>query len=33
MVEEVGKLFMMIHNNLAEGEAKRNLFEQLVKKP
>jgi hypothetical protein len=30
MVEEVGKLFLMIHNNLEEGDSKRHLFEQLV---
>jgi hypothetical protein len=33
MVEEVGKLFLMIYNNLAEGDAKRHLFEKLVRMP
>ena len=30
MVEEVGRWFLMIHNNLAEGDAKRELFSKLV---
>lgn len=33
VVEEVGKIFLMIHNNLEEGETKRSLFEQLVPHP
>ena len=30
VVEEVGKWFHMIHNNLAESEAKRNIFLHMV---
>jgi hypothetical protein len=30
VVEEVGKWFLMIHNNLAEGDTKRDLFSKLV---
>ena len=26
----MGKWFLMIHNNLAEGDSKRHLFEKLV---
>lgn len=30
VVEEVGKWFLMIHNNLAEGDTKRELFSKMV---
>lgn len=30
VVEEVGKWFHMIHNNLAESDSKREIFARLV---
>lgn len=30
VMEEVGKWFHLIHNNLEEGDIKRNLFSKLV---
>lgn len=30
VVEEVGKWFLMIHNNLGEGDSKRELFSKMV---
>ena len=30
LIEEVGKWFHMIHNNLEEGDTKRILFSKLV---
>ena len=31
VVEEVGKWFHLIYNNLAETEGKRNIFKQMVR--
>jgi hypothetical protein len=32
VMDDIGKRFLMIHNNLAEGEHKQEIFEKLVLK-
>lgn len=31
-MDDIGKRFLMIHNNLAEGKNKHEIFEKLVPK-
>ncbi len=31
-MDDIGERFLMIHNNLAEGEHKQEIFEKLVLK-
>lgn len=33
VVEEIGKWFHLIHNNLSESDAKRIIFEKMVLSP